>query len=40
MMDIGEDTCDGHWVWCVGDELLYSTPKASVTLHVDKTELK
>lgn len=39
-MDIGEDTGDGHWVLCVGDELLYSTPKASVTLYVDKPELK
>lgn len=31
--DIKEDTWDGHWVLCVNDESLNSTPETNVTLY-------
>ena len=34
-MGIKEGTCDEHWVLCVSDESLNSTPETNIALYVN-----
>lgn len=34
VLGMKEGTWDEHWVWCVGDELLSSTPETTIALQL------